>query len=1694
MSPLTFRVVVDCGSLCRPKNIRSRTAGCAAKKPARRTAGLGLLAALVVGLAWPLSVFGGITTCVSLNLSNNPAPDGAYAAAISRDGRYVAFSAEGRDLVTNQISGAQNIYLRDLETRTTRLMSLNSSNQPLTNMSFTPAISGNGRYVAMATYGSGATYGMTYYVIRDALSNRLATVPFAVAGRQVNAASPTFSDDGQLFAYVSGYYISESPPYPHGATICLWNMISNRVDRIGPAYGPDSGVSPYDLQCALSGDGRYVAFTMWATNSSSTNKWLSQIYLMDRTTGIPNLVSVATNGTPGRGFSKFPAVSGDGRFIAYLSTASNLTASATSGNQLFRYDRQTGSNQLIHVALGGALPNGPCLDSPPAISADGRYVAFLSAASNLVASDTNGLPDLFLRDTIAGTTTLVNVNTDRLQDEAGVNQYASGLSVSSDARYITFLSNGKNYLPNLGTNHHYAGQVYVRDRSGLDNDPRWRGSLAGNPNTAFDDGDQPQVAVGLPTYKINTATLNLLMQGTLFRMPTLGPTLALRLTYNSAADDLTSGTFGRNWSLNYDSTIQKDSPYGLVRLGSGQMLTFTAKTNLDDPNLKYPAEFQPPPGVNHTLLYYGSYFTFRDKDTRLVYRYDITPNDTNLYRLTSVADRNGNALTLAVNLTNGAISRISDPVAFGVNLDYQSNRCTSITTPGGRRIEFRYDGASNLVQIVDMMGALADYGYDAAHCLTNLSIRPGLSYGPVRRVDFAYNSRGWGAGWYVTNVLTDRIGKVGYELVSTDPPAVRRINAQGKPTVFRSANGMTTSVIDPLSNLREIEYLKNLPAKITDGNGKIVKYEYDARGNVLRTIDARNNISQFTYDARDNLLTCTTPLNKTWSYEYDTHDNLTRTVSPLGNVTRCEHLSNGRLWRVTDARGSVTQFAYDQRGNVTQVTDAANNANNYEYANLDYRCTGITDARGKYKRLYYDNNDRLIRIAYGIAPNVIEVRNEFDTFAQTVAYDELGNAMQVERNPMGFITQRRDPLGNITRYTYDADNRLTNTLNALSRQTVSEYDDAGRLVRSVDARQQHVDREYDAQGNLTLVRDERGMAVRFAYDENNRLIYTQDELSRRVNYTRDDLGRVAELQNGRGAKVQYRYDADGRLTATDYAGVRAVTNAYDPVGNITNTTSVAGALKYTYDARNLVTRIRYPDGLEAGFAWDASGNVASVSYPGGLTVAYTYDDFNRVSLPGSFRNAANLEIRSGGEKPNRVTYMSWGTNWVQFDYDAAARLKRVTRCNGTVTDYSYDANSRPLSIIHRQGLTSFQGFTLGYDALGNVITETATPAWQPSVATSTLNLPVDAANQLATRGLEAVTYDADGNQSTISGNQYAAVWDAENRPTRVTWSGGTNDLVYDGNGIRYQKATGGQTNVFHYDKAGRLLFETDPSGVVQTYYLYARNTLVAMSQPAAGHYFYHFNQVGHAVALTDRQGNVTTHYAYEPYGMVTASGIPVRNPFTYVAAAGVYDDGDGIFYMKNRYYDARAGRFLSKDPLGIEGGLNLFAYAKGNPATYVDPSGQNPAFYYAALGLLALWSAADIFSSGKTANNAWDEGVAENNRQSEKANDFNTKWDKARNAQGGGDMQLQMLQEQSQQQAPDWQRKVDHTSRALTATGNFAKKVAVEALELPEGVVGPGGKLAVEAGKQVLDDMVETPLPPAPASASSRLDDWPTSP
>jgi Tol biopolymer transport system component len=177
---------------------------------------------------------------------------------------------------------------------------------------------------------------------------------------------------------------------------------------------PDPTSGGFSIQPALSRNGRLVAFESSVRLLPGDTNNLEDVYFRDRAAGVTTLVSATSSRTPGIG-SQRPAITPDGRFIAYDSDADNLVPGDTNGNgDVFIKDLSTGTTRRVSVADGGGDPNASA--SQPAISADGRFVAFVSGATNLVPDDTNGRgDDVFVRDLSAGTTERVSVSSAGVQ-------------------------------------------------------------------------------------------------------------------------------------------------------------------------------------------------------------------------------------------------------------------------------------------------------------------------------------------------------------------------------------------------------------------------------------------------------------------------------------------------------------------------------------------------------------------------------------------------------------------------------------------------------------------------------------------------------------------------------------------------------------------------------------------------------------------------------------------------------------------------------------------------------------------------------------------------------------------------------------------------------------------------------------------------------------------------------------------------------------------------------------------------------------------------------------------------------------------------------------------------------------------------------------------------------------------------------
>jgi Tol biopolymer transport system component len=210
------------------------------------------------------------------------------------------------------------------------------------------------------------------------------------------------------------------------------------------------------LDPSISADGRYIAFRSFANNlvSGDTNN-TSDIFVYDTVANTTRIVSVDDNGTQGNDDSSRPSISADGRYVAFVSYASNLVSGDTNNaSDIFVYDTVANTTRIVSVATDGTQGDRDSLT--PSISADGRYVAFGSYASTLVSGDTNNVNDTFVYDTVVNTTRIVSVATDGTQG----NKDSGTPSISADGRYVAFVSDASNLVSGDTNN---TSDIFVYD-------------------------------------------------------------------------------------------------------------------------------------------------------------------------------------------------------------------------------------------------------------------------------------------------------------------------------------------------------------------------------------------------------------------------------------------------------------------------------------------------------------------------------------------------------------------------------------------------------------------------------------------------------------------------------------------------------------------------------------------------------------------------------------------------------------------------------------------------------------------------------------------------------------------------------------------------------------------------------------------------------------------------------------------------------------------------------------------------------------------------------------------------------------------------------------------------------------------------------------------------------------------------------
>ena len=419
----------------------------------------------------------GTTTLVSVNAAGTSSGNGfSRPVAISADGRRVIFESSASDLVAGDDNGQRDVFLRDLQSGTTELVSVDATGATPGNADSTAvAMTPDGRFVAFDSHASDlvdsdANGQLLDAFVRD-LQSDVTVLVSTDTGDAVEAWSHrtnAISSDGRYVTF--GRFLEFGPPYLDGSAGTIpWPAVyrrdlqTNTTQLVTVNHAGTGNCEGYSYAEWMSPNGRFVVFGSAASDLAPggvDHNGRMDAYVRDMQSGVTTLVSVNSAGTEAGSGESYPAaISDDGRYVVFSSSANDLVPGDDGEHDVFVRDLQANHTELVSVDSGGAKGKADSWTWSGQVSTDGRFVLFGSYASNLVAGDTNGAADVFLRDRQLGTTTLVSA----AFDGRSANAASDGVGLTSDGAYVVLSSYASDITPgDLNDD----GDVFVRDLDG----------------------------------------------------------------------------------------------------------------------------------------------------------------------------------------------------------------------------------------------------------------------------------------------------------------------------------------------------------------------------------------------------------------------------------------------------------------------------------------------------------------------------------------------------------------------------------------------------------------------------------------------------------------------------------------------------------------------------------------------------------------------------------------------------------------------------------------------------------------------------------------------------------------------------------------------------------------------------------------------------------------------------------------------------------------------------------------------------------------------------------------------------------------------------------------------------------------------------------------------------------------------------
>ena len=958
--------------------------------------------------------------------------------------------------------------------------------------------------------------------------------------------------------------------------------------------------------------------------------------------------------------------------------------------------------------------------------------------------------------------------------------------------------------------------------------------------------------------------------------------------------------------------------------------------------------------------------------------------------------------TLYVYEKRGDMFRLAlqkDRAGNTVALDYDADhRLARLVSSAGQTLTFRHDARGRITaieQIVDEKTrvTLAQYRYDDEGDLVRATDRYGNAwqYAYRRHLITRYTDRtgrGMNLEWEGAE-----------DEDNTSARCVREYADDGSHDIrlMWHPNIRLTYVTDALGNVTRYYYnihgymyriahpdgTEEWMRRDRDNNlvmrvhrdGGIEEMEYDARGNLTRHYRVDGAIVEMSYDRQDQPVSMKDPEGHAWRRDYDDAGNLVRQIDPLGHETKYAYDARGLLVGMTDEKGGTKSLSYDAAGQLSQHVDCSGKTTKWTYDDHG-RLTSKTDPAGGTTTYRYGENGELSEIASaaGIDRFVRDAEGRVQSHT-----DSLGRVMRLSYDPAGRLASRVDALGHALSYRYDRLGRLTNLTDANHASSQFHYDPTGRLLE-----------ETGFDGQRTTYRYAEGMLEPSAVETGGQV--TKLEFDR--------AGRVTRRESDAGEE-RFAYDASGRMIeATN--GHSRIQTFFDPVGNLVREhhacqlfgESRSFVWHHEYDAIGTRIRTTRPDGHTLDWLTYGAGHVHGLMLDGEERIQFERDDLHRETRRTLSNRLGQQTVYDPAGRVARQTVQRLQAPAPLADrryrFDAAGRLEHIEDSRKGLIDYRYDPVGRLTGAIGPQGIEHFV-----YDPADNLMEADALePGRRPDSTqqspvhpdrpddTLPPQVPKVLGNLLKSYAGTHFEYDARGNligKHSPAGRQLYE-WDAFNRLKRARVEESARQIdahyFYDPLGRRIAKEVNGVRTWFGWD-GDRLAYESTDTGT--THYLYEPDGFVPLAQyvttqPVVGlptpqwratdrytpeadplqrkpermadaHLlYYHCDQVGTPLLMTDEAGEVVWEASYRAWGeardviarVSQATGAVARSAIRFQGQQ--HDEETGLHYNRYRYYDPGVGRFISKDPIGLAGGINFYQYAP-NPVEFIDPLG-----------------------------------------------------------------------------------------------------------------------------------------------------------